>query len=313
MQFKDYYKLMGLDEKASADEVKKAYRRLARKYHPDVSKEKDAEQKFKELGEAYEVLGDKEKRAEYDRLKKLGAQGRHGEFRPPPGWESAAGFEAGSGDFSDFFASMFGNRANFRTAGSGAGSHAFSMRGEDLHYELPLFLEEVYRGTEKLLNLQVPVSDERGFVSYRDKTLRVKIPAGTEDGQHLKLKGQGAPGTGRGAAGDLLVTVRLAPHPLYEVQGRNLGMVLPVAPWEAALGARVTVPTPGGKIKVSVPPRSQTGSKLRLQGKGLPGKPPGDLLLTLKVLMPTGETAKSRELYQALAEELPFNPRAQWE
>ncbi|MDC0598644.1 DnaJ domain-containing protein [Gammaproteobacteria bacterium] len=316
MEFKDYYKIMGVEDSASTAEIKKAYRKLARRYHPDVSKEKDAEQKFKELGEAYEVLKDKEKREEYDQLKAMGASNQNGQFTPPPGWESATHFSEGAGgaeDFSDFFSAMFGHNGSFHRSSSGDGAQTFSMRGEDLHHELSISLEEAIKGGERLLALRVPQVDQRGLVSHQSKKLKVKIPAGIKEGQNLRIKGQGITGLGGAESGDLLITIRLLAHPLYAVNGKDITMVVPIAPWEAALGSKVTVPTLQGKSKVSIPPLSQSGKKLRLTGKGLPGSPPGDFFVVIKVVMPEGETEKSRELFTALAEELPFNPRQEWE
>ena len=315
MEFKDYYQILGVDEKAPLEEIKKAYRRLARRYHPDVSKEADAEQRFKEVGEAYEVLKDKDKRQEYDQLRSMGAMGGDGQFRPPPGWESATHFyeSAGASDFSDFFESIFGRAGGFHRDYRGGRAGGFSMRGEDVHYELPLLLEEAYEGVEQTVELRMPVVDQRGLMTHQSKKLKVKIPPGTGDGQLLRIRGQGAPGIGGGDPGDLLITVRLAAHPLYSVDGRDLSLVVPVTPWEAALGARITVPLLKDKARVTIPPGSQTGKKLRLAGKGLPGSKPGDFYVTLKVVMPEKLSEKSRELFEALAEELPFNPRAQWE
>lgn len=323
MEFKDYYNILGVNEQATQNEIKKAYHRLARRYHPDVSKEKDAEQKFKEIGEAYEVLGDKEKRREYDQLRHMGAKGRDGRFEPPPGWESTGHFgDFESADFSDFFASIFGGRSDFdfhtrrgraHGARQQAGREQFRKRGEDIHYELALLLEEAYKGGEQVIEVRVPVVNELGVTTYQNRKLSVKVPPGTGDGQILRVRGQGAPGIGGGEPGDLLVTVRLAEHPLYTVEGKDISLVVPVAPWEAALGAKVTVPTLEGKTRVSIPPDSQTGKKLRLAKKGLPGSPPGDFYVIVKVVMPEKSTSRSRELFEALAEEVPFNPRADWE
>jgi curved DNA-binding protein len=319
MDFKDYYKIMGVDESATADDIKKAYKKLARRYHPDVSKEKDAEQRFKDVGEAYEVLKDPDKRREYDQLRAYGASGS-GQFTPPPGWESAArgrrgAYEGGSGaeGFSDFFEAMFGHRGGFTHDFGGDGSHT-RMRGEDVRAELPLLLEEAFTGGERVLELRVPEVDERGLRSARTRKLKVKVPAGSNEGSVLRVKGQGQPGFGGADAGDLLLTIRLAPHPLYTVEGRNLTLVAPLAPWEAALGSKLTVPTPGGRTRVTVPAGSQSGSKLRLAGRGLPGAPPGDFFVVLKVVMPPNVTDKARGVYEDLAREYSdFNPRANWE
>jgi len=313
MEFKEYYKLLEVGEKASADDIKKAYKRLARKYHPDVSKEPDAEQKFKEVAEAYEVLKDPAKREEYDQVRAMGAQGKGGRFSPPPGWESATHFYEGGGhsDFSDFFESMFGRDGGFHR--SYAGGQQMHMRGEDVHAELALLLEEAYQGCEQIMQVRVPEVDERGLISHRIKKLRVKVPAGTAEGSVLRIKGQGGPGLGGGGAGDLLVTIKLAEHPLFSLDGKNLTLVVPVLPWEVALGCKITVPTLKGRTRVSIPAGSQTGQKLRLAGQGLPGNPAGDFFVVIKVVMPDNISSKAKALYQGLQEEVVANPRAAWE
>lgn len=317
MEYKDYYQIMGVEEKASPEEIKKAYRKLARRYHPDVSKEPDAEQKFKDLGEAYEVLRDQQKRAEYDQLRQLGAMGGDGQFRPPPGWESATHFSSGDyshgGDFSDFFEAIFGRTGGFHRGAGTAGTGGFSMRGEDVHVRLPLLLEEAFAGGEKLIEYQVPQVDEYGLISHLPKKIKLKIPAGISEGKQLRLKGQGAPGLGGESAGDLLIDVKLAPHPLYTVQGKNVSMPLPLSPWEAALGTKVVVPAPGGKLSVTVPRNAQAGKKLRIPAKGFPGSPPGDFFVVLKIVMPEKLHAKSTALFEEIAGLEDFNPRAAWE
>ncbi|MBJ6137010.1 DnaJ C-terminal domain-containing protein [Marinobacter litoralis] len=315
MDFKDYYAVLGVSESATPEEIKKAYRKLARKHHPDVSKEADASDRFKDVGEAYEVLKDPEKRAEYDQLRKYGARA-DGSFQPPPGWQSASGFggggytEADARQFSDFFEEIFGGgrRGGF---GGGGFHQSMRMRGEDVHARLALFLEEALTGCDKQVSFTVREVDDHGRLVTRPKTLKVKIPAGMRDGQHLRLKGQGAPGIGGGAPGDLFLEVELAPHPHFTVEGGDVLVTLPIAPWEAALGATVTVPTVSGKVNVKVPKGSTSGRKLRLKGKGFPGKHPGDQIVILQVAMPEQHSAEANELYEKLAElEKNFNPRS---
>lgn len=315
MEFKDYYQILGLSDQAQAAEIKSAYRKLARRYHPDVSREENAEEKFKEVTEAYEVLKDPEKRAEYDQLRTMGARTGDGRFRPPPGWESAAQFGSGgftdvdAAGFSDFFDAIFGRSGTAHRTYRQGRQQSFSMRGEDLHTQLSLFLEEAHRGVERQLDIQVPEVDDYGLVSHRPKTLKVKIPAGVYDGQIIRLRGQGASGIGGGPAGDLFIEIRLAPHPLYSISGKDLMMTLPVAPWEAALGGNVNIPTLGGVCQLKIPPGSNAGHKLRLKGRGLPGSPPGNLIVSLKIVMPDKQTARSNELFKTLSEELAFDPR----
>ena len=310
MDFKDYYKLLEVDAKATPEDIKKAYKRLARRFHPDVSKEKDAEQKFKEVAEAYEVLKDADKRAEYDQLRTMGAGGG-GQFRPPPGWESATHYSTGAdaGEFSDFFEAMFGRAGGFHRARGNAGMR---MDGEDIHAELAVLLEEIHKGSEQTVQIRVPQVDEQGLVTHQMKKLRVKVPAGTAEGSVLRIKGQGAPGFGGGNAGDLLLKIKLAPHPLFTVDGRNITLVAPVLPWEAALGGKITVLTLQNKTRVSIPPGSQSGQKLRLAGQGLAGDPPGDFFVVLKVVMPEHVSDDAKKLYQQLAALGEHSPRA-WE
>ena len=324
MEFKDYYSIMGLEESASEAEIKKAYRRLARKYHPDVSKEENAEQNFKELGEAYAVLGDTDKRKEYDQLKKMGGRGQSGEFTPPPGWESGTHFRSAegmdAGQFSDFFESVFGRGAGFHE-----GQHAyqreynagrqrgFSARGEDVHQRLPVYLEQAYAGAEQVLTLRMPAVDEQGMLSYRERKLKVKIPAGVTDGQTLRLREQGAPGIGGGKTGDLLIEIQLVPHPLYTVTGKDISLIVPVAPWEAALGAKITVPTLAGNVRVTLPAGSEAGRRLRLKEKGLPGDPAGSFYVVIKIVMPNSYSEQECKLWEELASTSQFRARAEWE
>jgi curved DNA-binding protein len=305
MEFKDYYKIMGVARDATQDEIKRAYRKLARKYHPDVSKEADAEARFKELGEAYEVLKDAEKRAAYDQL---GANYKGGqEFRPPPDWNNGFEFSGGSAgdaaDFSDFFASLFGQ--SFR-AGPGRPSHS---KGEDHHAKVLIDLEDSFQGATRAITLRVPSMDAQGHVITKDRVLNVTIPKGIRAGQHIRLGGQGSPGAGEGKAGDLYIEIEFRPHPLYRIDGRDLYLDLPVTPWEAALGATVTVPTPGGIVELKIPEGSGSGRKLRLKGRGMPGDPPGDCYVMLAIALPPADSEAARDLYRKMAQELNFNPR----
>lgn len=310
MKYKDYYQILGVDRKASQDDIRKAYRRLARKYHPDVSKETDAEARFKEINEANEVLKDPEKRATYDAL---GSQWHAGqEFRPPPGgthFHQEFRFDgAESGQFSDFFSSLFGSMGGFGERAGGFGAQR-SSRGGDQTAKVRIPLEDAYHGATRRLHLDLPQPDARGRIETRPRTLNVKIPAGVCDGQKIRLAGQGQPGMLGGSKGDLLLEVELEPHPLYEVKGKDLTLRLPIAPWEAALGATVAVPTLGGAVNLKVPAGSRTGAKLRLKGRGLPGNPPGDELVLLEIQTPPADTEQAREFYRRMAQELPFDAR----
>jgi len=314
MKFVDYYKLLGVAPEATADDIKKAYRRLARKYHPDVSKEANAEARFKEVGEAYEVLKDPEKRAEYDQLRRFGG-GDGGEFRPPPGWQRRQGNARGAdfgdlgGDFgggqgfSEFFEAIFGHgAAGARRGGPGPGpfQSRAPQRGEDVQARLPLTLEEYVRGGSRTVTLTTPEGP---------RTLKVNIPRGVGDGGKVRLKGQGSPGAA--GAGDLYLVVELQPHARYAVDGRNLRVTLPVAPWEAMLGARIDVATLDGPVTLTVPAQARGGQQLRLRGRGLPGDPPGDLYVELQIAVPRAEDARQRAAVEALREAFPdFDPRA---
>ena len=307
MQFKDYYQTLGVGRDATADELKKAFRKLARKYHPDVSKEADAEQRMREVNEAYAVLSDPEKRAAYDRLGRNYQPGQ--DFRPPPDWD--AGFEFSGGfspneaaGFSDFFAELFGHMGGTR------GRRDFRARGNDHHAKVLLDLEDAFHGGTRQITLQVPQADAYGRVQLATRTLNVKIPRGVRAGQVIRLAGQGASGAGGGPAGDLLLEVQFRPHPRLAADGRDLRMTLPLAPWEAALGAVIPVELPQGSVKVRIPAGAQSGRQLRVRGHGLPGEPPGDLLLDLKVVLPPATDARARELYETMARELAFDPRA---
>ena len=312
MDFKDYYKILDVQPEADAKAIKTAYRKLARKYHPDMNPDEGAEDKFKEVAEAYEVLKDAGRRAEYDELRQYGGASRPGsDFEPPPGWQGSGGFSrAGTGhfegDFSDFFNSMFSGAAGeARTQRSG-------MRGQDAEIEMPIFLEESVSETSKLVEYLIPVVED-GQLREVKKSLKVKIPPGVQDGERIRLKGQGGPGHGAADSGDLYLHIRLVPHPLFDVEGHNLVINVPLAPWEAALGTKVTVPTLSGKINMTIAPNSQAGQRLRIKGKGLATKTGrGDLFALLKIVMPPSANSKVSALWQSLSEESDFDARAQW-
>ena len=314
MEFKDYYQVMGVKRDATQDEIKRAYRKLARKYHPDVSKEADAETRFKELGEAYEVLKDPEKRAAYDQL---GSDWRSGEsFRPPPDWDagfefSGGGFGGGAaGGFSDFFESLFGQRGGAGFGQQAGGGAAFHTRGEDHHAKVLIDIEDAFNGAVRTISLRVPQVTADGHVRSGEHSLKVKIPKGIKPGQRIRLAGQGGPGFGQGPAGDLYLEVEFRPHPLYRVEGADIYLNLPIAPWEAALGAKVKVPTPTGVVDLTIPANSAQGSKLRLKGRGLPAKQPGDLYVVLTIAVPPADSDQDKALYQTMAQQMAFNPRA---
>ncbi|MEE4279822.1 MAG: DnaJ C-terminal domain-containing protein [Halieaceae bacterium] len=313
MEFKDYYKILGVDPKADATDIKTAYRKLARKTHPDLNPGPESEEAFKAIAEAYEVLKNAERRAEYDELREYRSRSPDEGFQAPPNWRSASREDAAASasDFSEFFNNMFGS--GFRSGGRAApGEGDFEIRGQDLEIEMPVFLEETLADVKKAVAYEIPVREATGMQRLR-KSLKVTIPAGTADGARVRVKGQGAPGSGRAAPGDLYLHVRLVPHPLFDVEGHNLMLTVPLAPWEAALGTRVTVPTLDGKINLTIPPGSQAGQKLRIKGKGLVrGQTRGDLYAQLKVVMPTSTDEASKEHWRALAEHAAFDPRAAW-
>ncbi|RMD79475.1 MAG: J domain-containing protein [Gammaproteobacteria bacterium] len=309
MEFKDYYKILGVDRKATQEEIKRAYRKLARKYHPDVSQEPDAEEKFKEVQEAYEALKDPEKRAAYDRLLEGGWRPGQG-FTPPPDWDagfefSGGGFTGAEGGFSEFFEALFGAGSPFARRG-----HAWGLRGEDHHARIRIPLELAYRGGTQTLTLQRPTLDAQGHVVTRPHTIRVSIPPGVTEGQRIRLPGQGGPGMGKGPPGDLYLEIHFEPHPLFEVQGRDVYLTLPITPWEAALGAKVRVPTLGGPVELKIPPGARSGQKLRLRGRGLPGQPPGDQYVVVQIQTPPARTEAQRRLYEEMARAMPYDPRA---
>ena len=319
MKYKDYYETLGVARSATQDEIKQAYRKLARKYHPDVSKMADAETRFKEINAANEVLKDPEKRAAYDQMGSNWKAGQ--EFQPPPNWDAGFEFRSGQGspfgaggtfgagadfDPSDFFESLFGRRG----AGAGAGRRRASAQGEDHHAKVLIDVEDAYRGAERTISLRAPIEGPDGRIEMQERTLDVHIPKGIRPGQHLRLAGQGNAGSGGGKPGDLYLEIAFNPHPIFRVEGADVYVDLPLAPWEAALGATVDVPTPDGAVQLTVPKGSAAGRKLRLKGRGLPGKNPGDLYAVLAIVQPSAETDAARAAYEGLAKAFPnFQPR----
>ena len=320
MEFRDYYKILGVDRSATADEIRKAYRKQARKYHPDVSKEPDAEKRMQEVNEANEVLADPEKRAAYDQLGSRYQAGQ--EFQPPPDWGtgfefSGRDFAGDGGDYSDFFANLFGHggAAGGRPFRSAHGHAAYQMRGEDRHARILIDLADAYHGAVRTISLQAPVLDDSGRVVVREHSLQVQIPRGVREGQHIRLAGKGTPGSGGGPAGDLFLELSFRPDARYRVDGRDVFTRLPVTPWEAALGASIETPTPSGPLQLKIPPGSQSGRKLRLKGRGIPapaGQVAGDLYVQLDVVLPPADSEAARRIYQEMARELAFDPRRQY-
>ena len=304
MKYKDYYAALGVARTATADEIKSAYRKLARKYHPDVSKEPNAEEKFKEVAEAYETLKDSEKRAAYDEL------GRHtpgDEFRPPPGWQQSFGeqFSFDDLDLADLFAGLAGRSRGRRAPNAPA-------PGQDFEAAVRLTFEQAFRGTEIELDLAVPEIDPNGFVHRIPRKIKVRVPKGVTDGQKLRVPGKGGKGEHGGRDGDLYLDIEVQSHALYRTEGLDLYMELPLAPWEAVLGATVEVPTPAGRISLKVPPGTRAGQKLRLAGRGLsrPDGTSGHLYAVAQITVPTVVDEHQRALFGQLKDASTFNPRA---
>ena len=316
MEFKDYYQTLGVADTASQDEIKRAYRQLARKYHPDVSKETKAEARFREITEAYEALNDKEKRVAYDQLRQSGYH-QGDEFRPPPDWRTQQGFgdrgfsSEDRDDFSDFFSSIFGG--GFKTGSSRRRQNFYGSdnpAAADTYAEITLPLVDAYQGGKKRIVYQSPEVQHNGQVLMKKHTIDVSIPAGVVDGQHLRLKGLSEERDLSGGNGHLYLEIHIAPHPLYVLDGKNVTRKLPVTPWEAALGATIGITTLGGKVKLTIPPGSQSGTKLRLKGRGLPGNPAGDQFVILQLVNPATLDQATEKLYRQMADVSHFNPRA---
>ena len=309
MRYKDYYQIMGLPRNASQEEIKKAYRKLARQYHPDVSDKPDAEQRFKELGEAYKVLKEPEKRAAYDAL---GTQWKADqEFKPPPDWGTRFEFTGrdfdpqAAGAFSDFFEQLFGGRM-----GGFTGREAqFDARGQDHHARVLIDLEDAYQGVTRSISFRAPERNADGRVTAKTRTLNVKIPKGVRKGQRIRLAGQGTPGLGNGKAGDLFLDIDFRPHRLYRVDGPDVYLDVPLTPWEAALGATIKVPTPLGEVDLKIPAGTPNGKKLRLRNRGLPGNPPGHFYGIVSLTLPPADSEEAEAMYRRMQTEMPYNPR----
>jgi curved DNA-binding protein len=319
VRYQDYYQTLGVDRGAQQSEIQSAYRKLARKFHPDVNKEKGAEERFKQITEAYEVLKDPEKRSKYDAL---GANWRDGQdFTPPPGQRGGVHYDFGGGfgdlggadlnggDFSAFFESLFGGAGPTMHR---AGGSRRARRGQSHEADVELSLEDIARGGVHDVVLRSVERDEYGRAHQSDKTYAIKVPPGTTEGTTIRLAGQGGQGAGGGEAGDLLLRVHVAPHPRFQVDGHDLKMRLRVAPWEAALGAKVAVALISGEATLTIPPGSASGTKLRLRGQGLPkrGDTRGDLVVELEIAVPAHLTDRERALFEELARESKFDPRA---
>jgi curved DNA-binding protein len=313
MKFKDYYQTLGCNKDAGQDEIKRTYRRLARKFHPDVNKDPGAEERFKEIGEAYEVLHDPEKRKAYDRF---GSNWKAGQdFEPPPGWDAGFDFRdsgrkfTGADDFSDFFETLFGGHRFQTDTGLHFGRSNYMAKGQDIHAKIVVDLEDSYTGNNRTITLNRTISEPDGRIIIRPYSLQVTLPRGIIEGQQIRLEGQGSPGH-HGPNGDLFLEILFAPHPVFTVQKRDILLTLPVAPWEAALGATIKVPTLGGPVDLKIPTNSQNGRRLRLKGRGLSSKSQnGDQYITLTIMTPPTKTQAQKEFYEQMSKIFPFNPR----
>ncbi len=325
MEYKDYYKILGVEKNATQDDIKSSFRKLARKYHPDINKDDGAEDEFKKISEANEVLGGPEKRAAYDQLGENWQQGQ--DFNPDANWD--AGFEFsggfnnggfGAGDsafhgssggeqFSDFFENLFGQAyAQQRQQQEEARRN---MPGEDSHAKVLIDLEDSFQGTKKMVSLKAPELSPDGHVTLKERKLSITIPKGVTEGQHIRLKGQGHPAPGGGQAGDLYLEIAFNPHPFYHIEGKDISISLPVTPWEAALGDKVKVPTPSGTVDLKIPANAKQGQKMRLKGRGIPAKGAGDFYVMIELTLPAADSDEAKALYKTMAEKLDYNPRKQ--
>lgn len=310
MKYKDYYKIIGLDRDASQEKIKRAYRKLARKYHPDVSKEKDAELKFKELGEAYEVLKDPKKRSAYDQLGSEWQAGHNSQqtSNKDAGFKFNEGYYRGSDlDESDFFETLFGQSRSHNARHQDYSKDIF--RGEDHHAIVKIDIVDSYKGIIKHIDLITSDIDQNGEIVNKKSTLNVKIPKGVRQGQKIRLAGQGSKGIGNMPSGDLYLQIEFNSDPIYKVEGKDVFLKLPITPWEAALGAKVTVPTPDHKLELKIPPGSSGGQKLRLKKKGIPGESPGDLYVILVISVPPAKTKDEKDLYHKMEQTFNYHPR----
>lgn len=314
MEFIDYYAVLGVDSEADDKTIKTAYRKLARKYHPDLSKLADTEEKFKQVAQAYEVLHSADKRAEYDALCDARKNGFDARSHQPDAGFSTGNYARGDRDFADFFNSIFGE-ANSRSHYQQENRHEDinQKKGADVEMEWPIMLEDTLANVTRLIEFTIPFYDQLGSPHNIKKSLNVKIPAGIGDGARIRVKGQGAPGSGHQPNGDVYLVIRLIPHPLFDVAGNNLLLTLPLAPWEAALGTKIILPTLHGKVQLVIPPNSQSGQRLRIKGKGLPDRSStGDLIAVLKIVMPPAVTETDKTLWAQLADSANFEPRREW-
>ena len=308
MEFKDYYQTLGVEKTATAEEIKKAYRKQARKYHPDVSKEPDSEARMKDVNEANEVLSDPEKRSSYDRLGSNYKQGQ--DFQPPPNWDD--GFEYSNQNFSgrdseafsDFFSNLFRNQRQ-----QGSAQNTQEQKGSDRHAKISIDLKDSYLGATQTITLQTSEFDEKGRPANKEHSLNIKIPKGIKEKQIIRLAGQGATSYPGRKPGDLYLEIHFKSNAQYRIDNKDVYQTIPVTPWEAALGATIKIPTPINFVDVKIPANSNNGKKLRLKEKGIPGNPPGDLYITLEVALPEANTDEAKKIYENMAKELAFNPR----